>query len=171
MHGYQQRGMNLPFPVPESECRKLFPTRIARSGRKTRFSWTVWVILSAFNAPAIVLGPNGLSATWLKQRHCFYSIPRGWVGRFVRQENEGGQHTTNGGSKGYTYRMMGHRVRIDVVVPAMCSTSPRAILVLPHESQTVHHHTKLTEFAKQIVSKFTRKDVHRKKSMATSEQV
>ena len=157
MHGYQQRGMNLPFPVPESECRKHFPKRIAQSGRKTRFSLKVWVILSAFNAPAIVLGPNDLSATWLKQRHCFCSIPRGWVGRFVRQENEGGQHTTNGGSKGYTYnyRMMGHRVRIDVVVPAMCSTSPRAILVLPLESQTVHHHTKLTEIAKP-----NRKQIH-----------
>ena len=108
MHGYQQRGMNLPFPVPESECRKLFPTRIARSGRKTRFSWTVWVILSAFNAPAIVLGPNDLSATWLKQRHCSYSIPnyKGWVGRFVRQENEGGQHTTNA----YTAEAKGHYV-------------------------------------------------------------
>ena len=61
MHGYQQRGMNLPFPVPESECRKHFPKRIAQRGRKTRFSLKVWVILSAFNAPAIVLGPNDLS--------------------------------------------------------------------------------------------------------------
>ena len=53
----------------------------------------------------------------------------------------------------------------------MCSISTRALSVLPRESQTDHHHTKLTEFANQIVSKFTRKDVHRKKSVTTSEQV
>ena len=134
----------------ERVCFDRFPQFVWENAFNTRFSLKVWVILSASNAPAIVLGPNDLSATlrWLKQRNCFYSILGGWVGRSVRQENEEGQHTTNGGSKGYTYRMMAHRVRIDVVVPAMCSTSPRAILVLPGEPETVHHHKKLTEIAK-----------------------